>query len=256
MKTLMLMVVIEVLLTACAPQESELLAEIEPVGMDMGMGTRHHAGVPDPYAGLVNPVPADDDSLSRGEEIYTQNCATCHGDGGMGDGPGGANIDPAPAPIAHTSQMMGDDYLFWRISEGGKPFGTAMVPYIDILEEQARWDVINYVRALGSGGMHPRKVMGGEAYTPAILATQQAEMLDRGVDLGVISLEEAEIFERVHAALEGYLAAESPAESGVSMDERQAAALAALVDSSEISAKDAAEFLIIHTRLEENGLMP
>lgn len=240
----------------CSPREAENFLEYAPMGMGSGMGSRHHVRVPEPYAGLENPIPADEDSLSRGEEIFIQNCATCHGDGGMGDGPGGSNLDPAPAPIAHTSQMMADDYLFWRISDGGTPFGTAMIPYGDILDEQARWDVINYVRALGSGLVQPRQTIGGESYSPAILETQQAEMLKRGVDQGVISLEEAEVFERVHAALEAYLAAKSPAESGVSMDERQAAALAALVDSSEISAKDAAEFLIIHARLEDKGLMP
>lgn len=245
-----------IFIAACMPREAESLLEYGPMGMGSMMGSRHHARVPEPYAGLVNPVPEDEDSLSRGEEIFAQNCATCHGDGGMGDGPGGSNLDPAPAPIAHTSQMMADDYLFWRISEGGKPFGTAMIPYIDILDEQARWDVINYVRALGSGRMDPQQMMGGEVYTPAILETQQAEMLDRGVDQGVISLSEAATFERVHAQLEAYLAASGPAESGVTMDERQAAALAALVDSGAISAKDAADFFIIHARLEENGLMP
>lgn len=245
-----------IFIAACGPREAETLLEYGPMGMGSGMGSRHHARVPEPFAGLVNPIPADEDSLSRGEEIFTQNCATCHGDGGMGDGPGGSNLDPAPAPIAHTSQMMADDYLFWRISEGGTPFGTAMIPYGDILDEQARWDVINYVRALGSGLMRPRQIMGGDIYSPAILETQQAEMLEKGVDQGVVSLREAETFERVHAVLEAYLAAKSPAESGVTMDERQAAALAALVDSGEISAKDAAEFLIIHARLEENGLMP
>ncbi len=174
----------------------------------------------------------------------------------MGDGPGGSNLDPVPAPIAHTSQMMADDYLFWRISEGGTTFGTAIIPYGDILEEQARWDVINYVRALGSGRVQPRQMMGGDEYTPAILETQQAEMLEQGVNQDVISPGEADTFERVHAALEAYIAANSPAESGVSMDERQSATLATLVDNGAISPEEAAEFQIVHDRLEESGLMP
>jgi len=48
-----------------------------------------------------------------------------HGDGGMGDGPAGKGLVPAPVPIAHTSQMMSDSYLFRRISEGGAQFETA-----------------------------------------------------------------------------------------------------------------------------------
>ena len=114
------------------------------------MMTRHMATIPDDYAGLTNPIPADDASLARGQELYTNLCATCHGNTGLGDGPGGAALNPTPAALAHTSQMLSDAYLFWRISEGGVPFGTAMPAWREALDEQARWDLINFVQALGS----------------------------------------------------------------------------------------------------------
>ncbi len=78
----------------------------------------------------------------------------------MGDGPAASALDPAPAPVAHSSQMLADDYLFWRISEGGTPFGTTM-PAWKMLDEQARWDMINYMRALGAGTVEPASSMGG-----------------------------------------------------------------------------------------------
>ena len=244
------------ILAACAPQVIEVPPPMNESGMGGGMRNFHHAAIPEPYAGITNPVPAEDESLARGEEIYTTNCATCHGDGGMGDGPGGKNFDPLPAPIAHTSQMMADDYLFWRISEGGVAFDTSMIPYGDILDEQARWDVINYVRALGTGQMQPRQMMGGAAFDPSIQATQQADMLLQAVKQGVISQDEADTFELVHTPLESYLAANRPGMDNLSMDERQAAALSALVDAGTITQAEAAEFKIIHYRLEESGLMP
>jgi hypothetical protein len=40
------------------------------------------------------------------------------------------------------------------------------------------------------------------------------------------------------------------------MDERQSAALAALVENGVISPEEAAEFQIVHDRLEQSGLMP
>ena len=98
----------------------------------------HHAEIPEEYAGLSSPIAPDDDSLARGLEAYQANCTICHGDGGMGDGPAGKALDPAPAPIAHTSQMLGDDYLFWRISEGGTHFTTAMPAWEAALDEQIR----------------------------------------------------------------------------------------------------------------------
>ena len=256
MKNLIRMIIISGILAACAPREAEIIPEMGRMRMGSSMGQRHHASVPEPFRGLVNPVPAKEDSLARGEEIYAANCATCHGDGGMGDGPAGESLDPAPAPLAHTSQMMADDYLFWRISEGGSAFGTAMIPYGDILNEQARWDVINYVRALGSGLVRPRQAMGGDAYNPEFMEAEQAEMLLRGIEKGVISGTEADTFERVHAVLEAYLAANLPGESGITMDERQAAALSDLVDAGTITREEAAEFSIIHDQLEESGLMP
>ena len=65
----------------------------------------------------------------------------------MGDGPVASALNPPPAPLAHSSQTVGDDYLFWRISEGGVPFSTSMPPW-KVLDEQARWDLVNYIRAL------------------------------------------------------------------------------------------------------------
>ena len=94
----------------------------------------------------------------------------------MGDGPAGSALNPAPAAVAHTSQMMADDYLFWRLSEGGIPFDTSMPPW-KVLDEQARWDMVNYMRALGAGTVNPASGMGGETYDPAVQAAQQAEIL-------------------------------------------------------------------------------
>lgn len=101
------------------------------MGTGSSMMAGHHAAIPAEYAGLTNPIAADDDSLTRGAAIYAARCASCHGDGGMGDGPAAAGLAPLPAPIAHSSQMLGDDYLYWRISEGGQmePFDSAMIAW-------------------------------------------------------------------------------------------------------------------------------
>jgi mono/diheme cytochrome c family protein len=130
---------------------------MRPMG-GMGSGgamTGMHETVPREYDGLTNSVVADSESLARGAEIYNVYCQACHGEGGMGDGAAASGLDPAPAQIALTSQMASDDYLFWRISEGGVPFDSAMPVFKAVFEEQEIWDVINYVRSLGSGGMMP-----------------------------------------------------------------------------------------------------
>ena len=254
MKKLLLITLSIILLTACAPKE-------EPFFPGMGMGNnmmnRHHAQVPEEYAGQTNPVTADEASFERGAELYTTYCASCHGDGGMGDGPAGAALDPAPSPIAHTSQMMADDYLFWRVSEGGLEFSTSMPPWKDVLDEQSRWDLINYVRALGAGTVQPGMGMGGSAYDPRVQAAHQAEILAQAVDQGVITEAEADIFATVHDAMEQYrIAHPELVNSGEDATEREAAILSALEAEGIVTQAQADAFPDIHDRLGNADLMP
>jgi mono/diheme cytochrome c family protein len=230
-----------------------------PGGMGMGPGSgmmeRHHAPIPSEYAGLTNPILADDDSLARGAETYATQCATCHGDGGMGDGPAGAALDPAPAAIAHTSQMMGDDYLFYRISEGGAfdPFNSTMPSWKAVLNEQVRWDVINYVRALGSGQVMPDRRMGGMMFDPEAEAIKHAEMARQGVEQGVITQEEADTFLAVHAELDELMADDIERTGG--MDDMQATMLAHLIEDGRITQEQADAFTKVHNGLTAAGLM-
>ncbi len=143
MKRIWLFVFSLLLLTACGVQTAEPVAEV----FDADIITRHNTDVPDVYKGITNPIPADADSLARGKELYTTNCASCHGDGGLGDGPVSSSLLQKPSPIARTSQVVEDDYLFWRISEGGVPFGTAM-PAWQMLSEHDRWSLIHYIQML------------------------------------------------------------------------------------------------------------
>jgi len=175
----------------------------------------------------------------------------------MGDGPAGTGLDPAPAAIAHTSQMLGDDYQFWRVSEGGamEPFNSAMIPWKGILDEQERWDVLNYVQALGSGAVMPGQNMGGAAYDPAFEAAKQAEMLADGVEQGVITEKEAAVFDAAHEQVDGRMM-EMRGEGAVgSMDDMMGDILDALVASSDLTQEQADIFLSVHDRLADAGLM-
>ena len=257
-----------IILAACGAEpdeEAKTTSEIVTSSgngiMNMGMGgnmmERHHATIPEPYTGISNPVTADDDSLDRGAEIYATHCATCHGDGGMGDGPAGESLDPVPAAIAHTSQMLGDDYQFWRVSEGGamEPFNSGMIAWKAILDEQSRWDVINYVQALGRGEIMPGQRAGGAAFDPAVQATQQAEMLAAGVEQGVITEEEAAVFASAHDKVDEVMVAMRAEGAAGSMDDLMADVLVGLVASNDLTQEQADLFLSVHDRLGEAGLM-
>jgi mono/diheme cytochrome c family protein len=242
-----------------APTVESAPAPARPMmGPGSGMMARHRAQIPDEYAGLTNPVSADEDSLLRGRAIYEQYCVACHGEGGMGDGPAGQQLDPQPAPIAHTSRMLGDDYLFWRISEGGahEPFSSAMPRWQDVLDDADRWDVINYVRALGSGQELPGGGPGaGAIFDPAAEALRHEQMAADGVDQGVISQDEADAYTAVHAELDQLINAETAVGMSGSMDTRQQALLEELVAAGTITQEEADLFNSAHDKLIDAGLM-
>jgi len=263
-----------IMLVACNPAAREGAAPLseptaepasnsnQPTAMSMAMGpgsdmmARHHAKIPAEYAGLNNPVPTGEDSLTRGAELFSTNCARCHGDGGMGDGPDGQDLDPRPASIAHTSRMLGDDYLFWRISEGGahEPFASAMPRWQDVLEDDARWDVINYVRALGSGQVLPEQGLGGAAFDAEAEAAKHAEMAAQGVQQGVVTQEEAESFLAVHAEMDTLMVASLEEQSG-GMEDMQNIMLAQLLGDGRISEEEVGIFIDVHDRLMAAGIM-
>jgi mono/diheme cytochrome c family protein len=119
-----------------------------------GSMARNHAamtgGVPAAYANLRNPLPQTAATVERGAKVYAANCASCHGPTGYGDGPAASSLNPRPANLAWLSRMpmsRWDPFMFWTVSEGGAPFGTAMPSYKDSLSEGDRWAVIGYIQA-------------------------------------------------------------------------------------------------------------
>ena len=102
-------------------------------------------GIPEEAAAVINPVAVSDASVAAGQATYAQYCAACHGEGGEGDGPGAAALDPKPADFhADHVQGLSDGALFYTITHGRE--GTAMVAWESIISEKQRWEVVNFLR--------------------------------------------------------------------------------------------------------------
>ena len=218
------------------------------------MSARHHATVPDEYAGLKSPSVTQAD-LNAGGTLYASMCASCHGDGGMGDGPAASALDPAPAPVAHSSTMLGDGYLYWRIAEGGIDFGTTMPAWKDSISEKDIWALIAYIRALGSGAIAPSSAVGGDMLDPEFEAAFHEEMLAQAVEQGLISEEESATFNFVHDALDEFRTVHANELPQGSVEEYQDYMLDELVKASTITQVQANVFVRIHQLLLDAGLM-
>jgi mono/diheme cytochrome c family protein len=92
-------------------------------------------------------VPSSPESIQRGKQLFTQNCATCHGESGKGDGPAAAALNPKPQNLTDNEWKHGGEpqQIFQTVTNGVP--GTAMVGWATI-PEQGRWDLVNYVRSL------------------------------------------------------------------------------------------------------------
>jgi mono/diheme cytochrome c family protein len=115
----------------------------------------------DSMATLVNPVASGDSSLANGRMYYQINCAVCHGDRGMGDGPAVKFGMAGISIVTDMTRSRTDGYLFGMIRNG-----RGLMPSYNRIEELDRWDVVNYVRGLqGAAG---RAVAVGPLAAPGV----------------------------------------------------------------------------------------
>jgi high-affinity iron transporter len=92
-------------------------------------------------------VSAGAEEPRTGPAIYAERCAACHGDGGAGDGPAAAALEPRPRNFRDASFWTNrtDDQLR-QIVRDGKP-GTLMSPFKDVLSAPEIDAVVAYVRS-------------------------------------------------------------------------------------------------------------
>ena len=86
-------------------------------------------------------------SIAEGRAVFAEHCVTCHGASGAGDGPAAAALNPRPPDLrAHHVALHTAGDIFWWISRGKPP----MPAFGKTLSTDARWNVVNYVRALSA----------------------------------------------------------------------------------------------------------
>ncbi len=107
-----------------------------------------------------DPLAPEPPSAVRGQVVFSENCAGCHGATGDGGGTEARRLGLAPANFANPAFMRGEtprDH-FNVVSLGRRRSG--MPEWADALSVQQRWDAVSYLWTLA----HPR---------PALLEGQQ-----------------------------------------------------------------------------------
>lgn len=94
------------------------------------------------------PYPPAPPSAARGKALFDENCATCHGLGGKGDGQESQRLGLKPANFADVEFMRLETPLdfFNMISLGRRKSG--MPEWGEALSVQHRWDAVSYVWTL------------------------------------------------------------------------------------------------------------
>ena len=93
------------------------------------------------------PIGVDHAAMERGQERYAIYCAVCHGDTGEGNGRMTEFGMTAVANLVAAPYLaMPEGELFQYITHGSR--SGRMLPYKDKLNEEDRWKVILYLRAL------------------------------------------------------------------------------------------------------------
>lgn len=97
------------------------------------------------------PVPYDAVSIANGENLYRENCVTCHGPQGKGNGILSRTLStllPDMLMEPHVEAHTAGDLYHW-ITFGMED--TDMPGYADKLTEEDRWDLVNFFHALYRG---------------------------------------------------------------------------------------------------------
>jgi mono/diheme cytochrome c family protein len=92
---------------------------------------------------ITNPLIGNEEATKAGQKLFQQQCVVCHGTSGKGDGAASVALNPEPANFTSKKvQNETDGAIFWKITNGKLP----MASYKDLLAEEQRWQLVNYIR--------------------------------------------------------------------------------------------------------------
>lgn len=116
--------------------------EARLLGMALHASVARHAGPRN------NPLPATDENLIAGAEIYNQMCAKCHGQPNAGASIYGSSFYPPAPQLAGHSPKYTEAETFWIVKHGIR--NTGMPAWGRQLSDEDIWQVAAFLKRLDS----------------------------------------------------------------------------------------------------------
>jgi mono/diheme cytochrome c family protein len=107
--------------------------------------------VPDADRQRVNPYAGQKDAIAAGNRVFLDKCAKCHGDDGTGR-------KKKPSLRTDRVQRATDGEIFWLLKNGSLKHG---MPSWSAMPEPMRWQVVTFVKSLGTNWFSQSKFSGG-----------------------------------------------------------------------------------------------
>lgn len=102
----------------------------------------------EPVVTVVSGLPESPPDPLRGKVLFLQNCAPCHGIGGLGDGEQSGDLPVAVPAIGTTELVRASTPIEWFMIVSQGNLDNFMPPFAASLTSQQRWDVLAYVYSL------------------------------------------------------------------------------------------------------------
>ena len=101
---------------------------------------------------LRDPLPATEETVAKGLDLFSRHCIACHGLDGQNTGVPFADSVSPPIPLlaSHEIQKYKDGQLKWIIENGIFPSG--MPAWKGILDDEEMWAIVQYLRHLPPKG--------------------------------------------------------------------------------------------------------
>ncbi|HUJ21923.1 MAG TPA: c-type cytochrome [Bryobacteraceae bacterium] len=105
---------------------------------------------------VTNPLERNEQARLAGAKLYARECAACHGSAGQG-------LGKAPPLSRSAVSEAAPGVLFWVLRNGSLARGMPSFAY---LPEPERWQIVTFLRALGSGTIPANQNADSSESTP------------------------------------------------------------------------------------------